>query len=182
MSKSTFSIPTARSSNPLVGRMLRCGALTLGVATLLLASACAAPFKVSEVPEGFVEVSQSDWSARYKALDNVGMKVHAFDNHKGGTLDYWGADVVNKLANRGYTKTGEGKTSSGNGVEGRVLHFDYTPPGQKDDEGEALLKFYTLVLFVTEDHRVVLEYAGDASYAASYRPRIDAVAKTLTIR
>jgi hypothetical protein len=158
------------------------GLVFAATASLLAASGCSTPFKVTEVPTGFVEVSESDWGARYKALDNVGMRVHAFENHKGGTLDYWGADLVNKLATRGYTKTGEGKTKSGNGVEGRVFHFDYSPPGQKDEAGEDLLKFYTAVLFVTEKHRVVLEYAGDAAYAQDYRPSVDEVAKTISIR
>jgi hypothetical protein len=155
------------------------GALALST---LFASACAAPFKVTEVPDGFVEVDASDYNARYKALDNVGMRVHAFDNHKGGTLEYWSEDLTNKLAERGYTKTGEGKTKSGNGVDGQVLHFDYSPPGQKDAEGNELQKFYSVVLFVTEDYRVVLETAGDVGYAGDYRNRIDAVAATLKIR
>jgi hypothetical protein len=151
-------------------------------ATLSFSSGCAKPFKVSEVPDGFVEVNAYDWNARYKALDNVGMRVHAFENHKGGTLAYWSKDMTNKLAQRGYTKTGEAQTKSANGIQGQVLHFDYTPPGQKDAEGEPRLKFYSTVLFVTEKHRVVLEFAGDSEYAGEYRNRIDAVAQTLKVR
>ncbi len=152
------------------------------VAASTLSAGCAAPFKVSEVPDGFVEVNAYDWNARYKALDNVGMRVHAFENHKGGKLDYWVADLINKLAQRGYTKTGEGQTKSANGVDGRIVHFDYTPAGQKDAKGEPMLKFYSAVLFVTEKHRVVLEFAGDAGYAADYRARIEGVAQTVKVR
>ena len=47
-----------------------------------------------------------------------------------------------------------------------MLHFDYAPPGQKDPEGNALQKFYSVVLFVTEDYRVVLETAGDVAIVA----------------
>ena len=152
------------------------------MATLMLSTGCAKPFKVTEVPDGFVEVNAYDWNARYKALDNVGMRVHAFQNHKGGTLEYWASDMTNKLAQRGYTKTGEGQTKSSNGVPGKVLHFDYSPPGQKNPEGEPVLKFYSTVLFVTEKHRVVLEFAGNVEYAGDYRNRIDGVAQTLKIR
>lgn len=159
-----------------------CTLLACVVLGSLASTGCAAPFKISDSPDGFVQVSDDDWGARYKALDNVGMRVDAFENYEGGTLDYWGKDLVNKLAMRGYTKTGEGKTKSGNGEEGAVYHFDYSPPGQKDAEGQDALKFYTVVLFVTDKHRVVIEFAGDIAYAREYRANIDAVARTFKIR
>lgn len=149
----------------------------LAVATL---AACT-PFKVKAPPDGFVEVNDSDYLHRYKALDNVGMNIRAFDNHKGGTIEYWAGDLLNKLGEREYTKTGESKIVSGNGVQGTRYDFDYTPPG-REDEAEMRKKFYTAALFVTKKHIVVIELAGDHGLADAYRKRIENIASELKVR
>ena len=169
------------------------GLLTLGT------TGCKKHFKVSNPPEGFVEVNRSSYLARYKALDNVGMNVRAFDNHEGGTMAYWSGDLLKKLAERGYTKTGESTVKSANGVSGQQYDFDYTPPGgpiaesdgpepAAEAEGDAAQgvpdapKFYTVVLFVTKKNIVVVELAGDSSLAGDYRQRVGAIAKELRVK
>jgi hypothetical protein len=182
--------------------VLRNLGLALGLGVLALGSAgCNKHFKVSNPPEGFVEVNRSSYLARYKALDNVGMNVRAFDNHEGGTMAYWSGDLLKKLAERGYTKTGEGTLKSANGVTGQRYDFDYAPPGGPIAESEApddasgdatssesteglasAPKFYTVVLFVTKKNIVVVELAGDSSLAGDYRQRVGDVAKELRVK
>ncbi len=154
------------------------GALCLG---LLSASACT-PFKVKNPPDGFVEVSSSDYLNRYKALDNVGMNIRAFDNFEGGTMEYWAGDLLKKLGEREYTKTAEAKLSSRNGVEGMRYDFDYTPPGSAEEGGEKQPKFYSVGLFVTKEYIVVVELAGDAGLAEAYRKRMATIAGELAVR
>lgn len=143
---------------------------------LLGALACAcAPFKI-DPPTGFVEVSGGSWETRMKAQDDVGLRVHRFDNVRGGTLGYWAADLVNKLGKRGYVLVNQQPATSGNGKQGTRFDFDYTAP----TTGEA--KFYTIVLFVTDKVKVTLEVAGDKQHAAAYQARIGELTKELKVR
>ncbi len=147
--------------------------LTLALLTALT-PACAA-YKI-EPPSGFVEVSGGSWETRMKAQDNVGLRVHRFDNFRGGTLDFWAADLVNKLGKRGYTLVGQQAITSGNGRDGTRFDFDYTPPGTDK------AKFYTVALFVTDKWRFTLELAGDAALGKTYQARVGEVARELKIR
>jgi hypothetical protein len=153
-----------------------------------VAAGCGQQFKVSDPPDGFVEVNNYGSLARYKALDNVGLNVRAFDNYEGGTIEYWSGDLLKKLAERGYTKTGEDTINSGNGVKGNRYDFSYVPLGGKkkvegEDDPDAMPeKFYTACLFVTKDNIVVIELAGNMSLAAEYRGRLDAIAANVKVR
>lgn len=127
-------------------------------------------------PVGFVEVSRNGWETRMKAQDDVGLRVHRFGNFPGGTLGYWAADLVNKLGKRGYQLTGQQPATSKNRHQGTRFDFEYTAPGADEP------KFYTVVLFVTDDYKFTLELAGDRDHAAAYQSRVAEIAGALKIR
>lgn len=147
--------------------------LTLALLTTL-AAGCAA-YKI-EPPTGFVEVSGGDWETRMKAQDNVGLRVHRFENFRGGTLDFWANDLVSKLGKRGYTLVNQQAVTSKNGREGTRFDFDYTPPGSDKP------KFYTVALFVTDKWKFTLELAGNADLGKTYQARVGEVARELKVR
>ncbi|MCA9635079.1 MAG: hypothetical protein KC420_03485, partial [Myxococcales bacterium] len=145
--------------------------IAAGVALL---SACA-PFKL-EPPDGFVEVHRYSSEARMKAQDNVGLSLRVFKNVRGGTLGYWAADLVEKLGLRGYTLVSQTPARSRNGVVGTRFDFDYTA------QGSDAPKFYTAVLFVTDERKFVLQVAGDKAKEAAYKARIDEIVGELKVR
>lgn len=129
-----------------------------------------------EPPTGFVEVSSNTFETRMKAQDDVGLRVHRFENVRGGTLGYWAADLVTKLGKRGYVLTNQQPARSKNGREGTRFDFDYTIPGTDEP------KFYTVVLFVTDAYKFTLELAGDREWAKAYQARADTIAGELKVR
>lgn len=145
----------------------------LGLAFLVL-PACAA-YKI-EPPVGFAVVSENDWQTRMKAQDNVGLTLQRFENVKGGTLAFWGADLVKKLGNRNYTLVSQTPIKTKNGQTGTRFDFDY------ETYDTELPKFYTAVLIVTDKHKIVLQVAGDQQFAAAYRARIPEVLAELKVR
>ncbi len=146
--------------------LLAAGVLSATMSTSLLASTgCSGPFKMKDPPTDFAEVEAWDGFLRMKAGDDVGLNVRSFDNVDGGTLAYWSEDMVEKLGRRGYILTKQSAVESRNGVVGTRFDFDYASP----TTGEA--KFYTAILFVSDQWRIVVQLAGDAeprgNYAAS---------------
>ena len=92
---------------------------------------CGSPLRY-HAPRGFAEAAH-DWrSAHYKASDNVGLKLLVFDNVEGGTLDYWGEDLVRKLRGRAYELRAQSAVATSNDVAGTrfdfVLERDDAPP------------------------------------------------------
>jgi hypothetical protein len=145
----------------------------LGLAALVL-PACAA-YKL-EPPVGFAVVSENDWQTRMKAQDNVGLNLQRFENVKGGTLAFWGADLVKKLGNRNYTLVGQSAVKTKNGQTGTRFDFD------TETYDTELPKFYTAVLIVTDEEKIVLQIAGDQQHAAAYRARIPELLRELVVR
>jgi len=160
----------------------------LGLATLtLLATTGCASFKLKNPPPGLIEVSSSQWRGsadlRMKAPDNVGLNITTFANHRGGTLPLWANDMVKKLAARGYTLESQTPVKSANGVAGTRFDFSYTPLGAKvDPVAEANEKFYTAILFVTDDWKVVVQLAGSESLKAAHAGDIERILKEIRIR
>lgn len=148
-------------------------ALLLGGA--VPATGCAA-FKL-EPPTGFAEVEHSDYGSHMKANNNVGLRVHVFDNVRGGDLLFWSQDLVEKLGLRRYELRGQTATKSANGVAGTRFDFAYTPIG--DNEAP---RFYSAVLFVSDRHRVVLSIAGLETYRAQYEQQLDGIIAELKVR
>lgn len=128
-----------------------------------------------EPPVGFVEVTSNSYETRMKAQDDVGLRVHRFENSRGGTLGYWAADLVTKLGKRGYVLTNQQPARSKNGREGTRFDFDYAIPGTDEP------KFYTVVLFVTDKYKFTLELAGDREHAKSYQARVAEIAGKLKV-
>lgn len=153
----------------------------LGGAFLLstLATGCAS-FKLKDPPPGFIQVSESSWSGdaelRMKAPDNVGLNITTFENRVGGTLELWADDLVKKFAQRGYTLTKQSAVESANGVVGTRFDFRYTPAGS------SMSKFYTAVLFVTDEWRVVVQLAGEAKLAKDHEQDLDGILGQIKIR
>ncbi|PRQ03244.1 hypothetical protein ENSA5_17880 [Enhygromyxa salina] len=147
---------------------------------LLGASGCAS-FKLKDPPPGFIEVSSSHWGGegelRMKAPDNVGLNITTFSNRKGGTLAIWADDLVSKLAERHYVLQRQEAVKSGNGVQGTRFDFAYAPPSSEDDE-----KFFTVVLFVTDEWRVVVQLAGDKGLASAHGEDLDRILGDIKIR
>jgi len=128
-----------------------------------------------EPPTGFAEVHRHDGGTRMKAGDNVGLNVTVFNNVRGGTLAFWGADLVRKLELRGYTLEQHTPIRAKNGPHGTRFDFAYT---SRDDEP----KFYSVLLFVTDEHRVVVELAGDQALADRHRAQLPAIAGEIVVR
>ena len=167
--------------SPLIRTISKFSLFGLTTLTLLAASGCAS-FKLKDPPPGFIEVSYSDWSGdaelRMKAPDNVGLNITSFENHRGGTLPLWATDMVKKLAGRGYTLERQTAVKSANGVEGTRFDFSYTPRGDENAEE----KFYTAVLFVTDDWQVVVQLAGNDSLEGDHGGDLERILKEIKIR
>jgi hypothetical protein len=126
-------------------------------------------------PPGFAEVNRGSYGAHMIAGDKVGLNVKVYENVRGGTLAFWGEELVRKLGERGYTLQRQTPVESKNGVAGTRFDFAYTNP----DGAE---KFYSAVLFATNEHRVVVQVAGDAEHAQRYLAQVDAIAKDTVAR
>lgn len=140
--------------------------LTL-IATASLTTACAT--HKLEPPQGFAQVSHDEYSTVMMAPDHVGLNVRVWENVKGGSLSFWGEDLVNKLGTRGYTLKGQKAVKSKNGVAGTRFDFDYTAP-------DGVEKFYSAVLFTSDDYRVVLQIAGNAELGPRHLAELDGIA------
>lgn len=154
----------------------------VAIAPLALATltGCAS-FKLKDKPPGYIEVSdyvgyKGAADLRMKAPDNVGLSIKTFDNYEGGSLALWSEDLVKKLGTRGYVLTGQKPVESANGVAGTRFDFRYTPHGADEE------KYYTALLFVTDDWRIVAQFAGTAELAAAHEKDITALLDKLKIR
>ncbi len=150
------------------------------VLALVSTTGCAS-FKLKDKPPGYIEVSdyigyQGAADLRMKAPDNVGLSIKTFANYEGGSLPLWSEDLVKKLGARGYVLTGQKPVKSANGVEGARFDFRYTPHGADDE------KYYTALLFVTDDWRIVAQFAGTAELATVHESDITALLAELKVR
>lgn len=127
-------------------------------------------------PTGFAQVDADDYEARMKAGDDVGLHLKVFPNVEGGTLGFWAEDLVKKLGKRGYALVGQKRVKSKNGVDGTRLDFDYTPPGTQEK------KFYTALLFVSDESIVVVQLAGNDERRSHWAPRVDEIAGDTVVR
>ena len=126
-------------------------------------------------PAGFAEVSRSPAGSQMIAGDKVGLNVKVYPNVRGGTLAFWGEELVRKLGERGYTLQRQTPVESKNGVAGTRFDFAYTNP-----DGEE--KFYSAVLFATNKRRVVVQVAGAADLAPRYLAQLDEIASDTVAR
>ncbi len=147
---------------------------TLGLLAAAALSGCAA-YKI-EPPVGFAVVHEHDWETRMKAQDNVGLSVRRFENVRGGTLAFWGADLVKKLGQRGYVLRSQSAVKTANGKTGTRFDFDY------ETFDTEIPKFYTAVLVVTDKHKVVLQVAGGKEFAPTYTARVPELLGSLKVR
>lgn len=154
-------------------------ALALPLTALLAASGCAS-FKIKDKPPGYIAVSDYAYSGsadlRMKAPDNVGLSVKTFANYEGGSLPLWSEDLVKKLGVRGYVLTGQKPVESANGVQGTRFDFRYIPHGADDE------KYYTALLFVTDEWRIVAQFAGSAELADEHEKDITALLAEIKVR
>lgn len=149
--------------------------LTIAPALLALAAGCNA-YRL-EPPAGFAQVYAGDDGAHMKANNNVGLRINVFDNVEGGTLTFWSRDMVEKLGRRGYQLVDQKPAESKNGVVGTRFDFSYTPVGDVEPP-----RFYTAVLFVSDEHIVVLQLAGLETYKPQYAAQIDGILDDLKVR
>ena len=147
---------------------------SLGLVAAAVLSGCAA-YKI-EPPAGFVVVSEHGWETRMKAQDNVGLSVRRFENVKGGTLAFWGADLVKKLGQRGYVLRSQSAVKTRNGKTGTRFDFDY------ETFDTEIPKFYTAILVVTDKYKVVLQIAGGKEFGPSYEARVPEIVGKLKVR
>jgi hypothetical protein len=155
--------------------------LLLACGLLGVTSGCAASFKLKNPPPGFIEVSSSKWDGdaelRMKAPDNVGLNITTFANYRGGTLPLWSEDLIKKFSDRGYVLQGQDAVKSRNGVEGTRFDFLHQPPGSDDGP-----KFYTAVLFVTDEWIVVVQIAGKSDLASQHGEDLAGILAEIKIR
>lgn len=130
-----------------------------------------------DTPAGFAEVDSGDHGAHYKGSANVGLRVATFDNVEGGTLAFWSEDLVRKLGTRGYSLIGQAPVKSDNDLPGTRFDFVYDPPGP-DTEARS----YSAVLFVSDEHIVVMQLAGKPEATARYASKLDQIAADTTVR
>lgn len=142
----------------------------IGIGSLALALSATGCSRLIDydTPSGFARAEMDeDWrSRRYKASDKTGLKLTVFDNVEGGTLDYWGRDLVTKLEERSYRFEGSALLRSENGVPGQ--RFDFAL--EATDDKPAM--FLVVGLFVTDDYRYVLQLAGDARGHEGYDAQV----------
>lgn len=150
--------------------------LAAALSTLALAPLAGCANYKLEPPQGFVQVSKWSRELHLKAQDNVGLSLKVFKNVDGGSLDYWAADLVKKLGMRGYHLVAQEEARSKNGVVGTRFDFDYTA------EGSDQPKFYVAVLFATDEHKFVLQLAGNKALAPIYKARVDDIVGDLKVR
>ena len=149
---------------------------SLAIGAALLSGGCATTQAMrwhdDRPPAGYVHASGYETSTlpvvRYKGAHQRGLKVHTFENPKGGTLAYWTRDLVEKLQERGYKLDSQSAITSANEVNGARLDFTYTPVAH---EGEPVPEssYYTALLFVSDEYRVVLQLAGPVEQANAGR-------------
>ena len=147
---------------------------SLGLLAAAALSGCAA-YKI-DPPVGFAAVSEHDYETRMKAQDNVGLSVRRFENVRGGTLAFWGADLVKKLGDRGYMLRNQTAIRTKNGKTGTRFDFDY------ETFDTEIPKFYTAILVVTDKYKVVLQIAGGKEFAATYEARVPEIVGQLKVR
>jgi hypothetical protein len=138
-----------------------------------LGTGCAA-YKM-KTPTGFARVSETKHMVHYKGRDDVGLNVRVFGNVDGGTLSFWTDDLTDKLSRRGYNLERATELTSKNGVPGQRLDFTYAPD-------ESTNKSYSVVVFATDAHRVVVQLAGDPEPQAKHGKKLDQVASQMKIR
>lgn len=126
-------------------------------------------------PTGFAQVDHSEYATTMIASDHVGLNLRVWNNVKGGSLAFWSEDMVNKLEPRGYTLTRQAAVQSKNGVAGTRFDFDYTAP-------DGVEKFYSAVLFTSDEYRVVLQIAGNAELGPRYLAQLNGIAGATKIR
>lgn len=148
----------------------------LTVFTVVSAGCAGKPYKLKEPPSGLVSVESYYGHDRMKGGDDVGVNITSFNNFEGGSLAYWADDMVRKLGRRDYVLRSQRPVTSGNGHEGTRFDFDYTTPA----DGEA--KFFTAILFVTDEWRVVVQVAGDAAHRGAYEGRTAELLEDLDIK
>ena len=143
---------------------------TLGVTlAAMLAGGCGKLIRY-EAPDGFA-AAEGDWrSAHYKGNDNVGLKLLVFDNVEGGTLEFWGADLVPKLQARGYELRSQHAVTSGNRVPG--IRYDFA---LREAYGFPEPQFLVVALFVTDKYRYVAQLAGAQRHLPAYDPKVPAI-------
>jgi hypothetical protein len=142
-------------------------------AAALLVVGCK-PYKL-EPPPGFAEVSADEYGSRMIGGEHVGLNLKVWNNVPGGTLTFWSQDLVRKLADREYALTRQTAVESGNGVVGTRFEFDYVNP-----DGEA--KFYSVVVFATNEHLFALQMAGNAEYRDRFRAELDQAIRDARLR
>lgn len=151
-------------------------ALRSGLLAALVLGGCSRPLRY-EAPTGFA-VAEHDWrSAHYKASDNVGLKLLVFDNVEGGTLEYWGQDLTNKLRARGYSLEDQSPLRSPNKVAGTRFDFGLDHP-----DGQTPPQFLVVNLYVTDDYRYVAQIAGDEALFSRYDGRVERLLEGLRPR
>jgi len=156
----------------------------IGTMRLMLLAPALAAFGVMgcaayrlEPPTGFAEVDHDEYGAHMKANNDVGLRINVFENVRGGTLAFWSLDLVEKLGLRGYTLQSQAAAESKNGVVGTRFDFAYTPVGKEENA-----RFYTVVLFVSDEHRVVMGIAGHEEHRARYSQEVDSIVGDLKVR
>jgi hypothetical protein len=147
----------------------------MGLCALVVGASGCRNYKLKP-PAGFAQVDADDYGARMKAGDDVGLHLRVFNNVEGGTLGFWAEDLVKKLGKRGYALVGQHAVKSKNGVDGTRFDFDYTPPGTQEK------KFYTALLFVSDESVVVVQLAGDDARRSHWATRVDEIAGDTVVR
>ena len=130
-----------------------------------------------ETPAGFAQVDKGDYGAHYKGSENVGLRIARFDNVKGGTLAFWSEDLVRKLGSRGYTLKSQRPAKSDNGLPGTRFDFTYLPPGTETEH-----RTYSVVLFVSDKHLIVVQLAGRPDAAERYGKQLDEITADMRVR
>jgi hypothetical protein len=129
-----------------------------------------------EPPPGFAQVDRDESRLRMKGPDDIGLNLRVYDNVRGGTLAYWGEDLVRKLSKRGYRLESQAPVVSDNGVAGTRYDFAY------EAEGSEAPKFFTALLFVSDRYKVVVQLAGGAEHHARLAQQIDQIAAETKVR
>jgi hypothetical protein len=162
--------------------------LATTIAALTLAGGCASKNALSwqddRPPHGYVhangQIDETLPVVRYKGSHARGLKIHSFDNPAGGDQAFWSAELVEKLQARGYVLQRQSPIRSGNDVAGTRLDFSYQGVVHPDEPAPQV-SYYTALLFVTDEFRVVVQLAGPATEQERARAEIPAILQGIKI-
>ncbi len=137
---------------------------------LLLLAGCEKEW--TRTPDGFVKVDVSPFAFKAVAPDGSTIGIRYRENEEEGSLAFWREVFERELVQgKGYRLAGTTDVTSGDGVPGKLMTFEFAP----DDTPY----HYGLALYVTPESIVTVETATELAQLERYKAAFDAARREL---